>query len=43
VLARRPYDRDTLSALAAFHREAGKPERAIPYAARLQALATEGE
>ena len=43
VITQHPYDRDTLSALAAFLREAGETERAIAYAARMQALAIEGE
>jgi predicted CXXCH cytochrome family protein len=38
VLARSPYDRDSLAALVAFCREAGDLERARAYAGRLEAL-----
>ncbi len=38
LLARHPYDRDSLSALVAFHREAGDVRNALRYAQRLEAL-----
>ncbi len=38
VLARHPYDRDSLSAMMAFHREAGDLRNALRYAKRLEAL-----
>jgi predicted CXXCH cytochrome family protein len=41
VLTRHPYDRDSLSALQAFYREAGNERKALECAERLAALATE--
>ena len=38
VLARHPYDRDSLAALTLFCREAGEPHKADAYAVRLEAL-----
>ena len=38
VLVRHPYDRDSLSALAAYYREAGDVRHALRYAERLEAL-----
>jgi Flp pilus assembly protein TadD len=38
VLRGRPHDRDTLSALAAFHREAGDARGSAAYLERVQAL-----
>ena len=35
VLARHPYDRDTLSALVAYAREQSRPRQALAYARRL--------
>jgi cytochrome c-type biogenesis protein CcmH/NrfG len=35
VLARHPYDRDTLSALVAYAREQSRPHQALVYARRL--------
>jgi predicted CXXCH cytochrome family protein len=42
VLARHPYDRETLAALGAFHREKGHARVALEYAARLQEVAAGG-
>ena len=38
VLARHPYDRDTLSALIAYAREGNDPRQALGYARRLAEL-----
>jgi hypothetical protein len=38
VLARHPYDRDTLSALIAYSRERGDARQALGYARRLAEL-----
>jgi hypothetical protein len=38
TLARHPFDRDSLAALAAFWREAGNFPKAVAYAKRLHAL-----
>lgn len=38
VLRDHPYDRDSLSAMVAFQREAGRPREALRYADRLDAL-----
>jgi hypothetical protein len=38
TFARHPFDRDTLSALAAFWRETGDFPKAVTYAKRLRAL-----
>jgi tetratricopeptide (TPR) repeat protein len=38
VVARHPYDRDSLAALEAFHRQRGEAREAQKYAARLAAL-----
>jgi hypothetical protein len=38
TLARHPFDRDSLAALAAFWREAGDFPKAVAYAKRLHAL-----
>jgi Tfp pilus assembly protein PilF len=38
VLARHPYDRDTLTALAAYWQQQGQPRRALAYARRLAEL-----
>ena len=38
VLARHPYDRDTLSALLAYAREQSRPRQALAYARRLAAV-----
>jgi predicted CXXCH cytochrome family protein len=38
VLARHPYDRDTLTALTAYRQQQGRPREALPYARRLAAL-----
>jgi cytochrome c-type biogenesis protein CcmH/NrfG len=40
VVARHPYDRDSLAALQAFYREAGEARKALQYAERLAAFET---
>jgi len=38
VLRRHPYDRDSLAALVAYHREAGDLRKALSFAEQLEAL-----